>query len=59
MGVSHTTEELLTGIVGSQCVAPIWINGTASKALWVTGLQVEIISKVSSSKRSSEVAGKG
>ncbi|KAH7698792.1 gagpol and env protein precursor, partial [Aphelenchoides avenae] len=45
MNMSQGVRDLVKGVVGGQCVAPIWLNGIESKALWDTGSQVDIISK--------------
>ncbi|KAH7710724.1 gagpol and env protein precursor [Aphelenchoides avenae] len=45
MNMSQGVRDLVKGVVGGQCVAPVWLNGIESKALWDTGSQVDIISK--------------
>lgn len=45
MSMSQIVQDLLQGVVGGQCVAPVWLNGIESKALWDTGSQVDINSK--------------
>ncbi|KAH7719683.1 hypothetical protein AAVH_12865 [Aphelenchoides avenae] len=45
MCIGKELAEVLEGIVGAQCVAPILVNGMEAKALFDLGSQVNIISR--------------